>query len=169
MKTIMLCERDEYEQLPRRVVNAVKAIIIKDDKIGLIHFKNDNLYDLPGGGIEDGETPIEALVREIKEEAGATVKLHSIREFENGKYVLIYKNSSTNTIIERNFTCFYCAIEDIHTQPQLTDYEHKTSQQFVFVTIDDAIAANDRHMQQGRHWVENPTIILRRLKDIKAM
>ncbi len=52
------------------------GFIIKDDKIALIKKARGGytgLLDLPGGGIEHNETPIEALHRELKEEAGVTV------------------------------------------------------------------------------------------------
>lgn len=48
------------------------AIIIKNGKILLIHRKknNEEYWVFPDGGIEDGETGIEAVIREIKEETG---------------------------------------------------------------------------------------------------
>jgi ADP-ribose pyrophosphatase YjhB (NUDIX family) len=52
------------------------GIIIKDDKIALIKKARGGYkgkLDLPGGGIEHTETPIEALHREIKEEVNCTV------------------------------------------------------------------------------------------------
>lgn len=52
------------------------AIIIKNNKIALIKKATGaykGKYDLPGGGIEFTETPIEALHRECKEEIGGTV------------------------------------------------------------------------------------------------
>lgn len=52
------------------------AIIIRDDKIAVIKKAQGGYtgkYDLPGGGIEHTETPIEALHRECKEEINATV------------------------------------------------------------------------------------------------
>ena len=52
------------------------GFIIKDDKIALIKKARGGytgLLDLPGGGIEHDETPLDALHRELKEEAGVTV------------------------------------------------------------------------------------------------
>ena len=50
------------------------AIIIKDNKILFIHRKKngEEYWVFPGGGIEDGESGNEAVVREIKEETGLT-------------------------------------------------------------------------------------------------
>jgi len=161
----MLCRRKDYDNLPHFTKNAVKAIIFSDGRIGQIYFNKNNLYDFPGGGIEDGETIDEALIREIKEEAGATVIPSSIKEFELGKYVTIYKDNQKNVIIERYFSYYFCEIEDGYTEPQLEEYEIADGQQFVFVSIDEAISTNKLHIQQGNHWVENPTSILKLLKN----
>lgn len=53
------------------------GLIIKDGKIALIKKARGGykgLLDLPGGGVEHGETPEEALIRELMEEAGVEVK-----------------------------------------------------------------------------------------------
>ena len=57
------------------------GFIIKDDCIALIKKARGGytgLLDIPGGGIEHDETPIEALKRELMEEAGVTVKSYEL-------------------------------------------------------------------------------------------
>lgn len=58
----------------------VRAIIIKDENIILIkRTKKDEIYFVfPGGGVEEGETEKEALVREIKEELGLDTEVKEL-------------------------------------------------------------------------------------------
>ncbi|MFJ3170247.1 NUDIX domain-containing protein [Streptomyces roseus] len=52
------------------------AIVIRDGRILLIHFTDEAYYEIPGGGVEPGESPRAAAVRELREEsalAGAVV------------------------------------------------------------------------------------------------
>lgn len=58
----------------------VKAIVIHEGKILImkrVRPSSDGLgwWELPGGGLEYGETPHEALIRELKEETGLDIKI----------------------------------------------------------------------------------------------
>lgn len=73
------------------MAKARAAVIIPyNDNLILIHRvkKDDEYYTIPGGGIEEGETPEEAAIREIKEEIGIDVVLSEKHyEFESfGRY-----------------------------------------------------------------------------------
>ena len=62
-----------------KVVKVVAAVIERDGRIfvtqrGYGEFKDQ--WEFPGGKIEVGETPEQALVREIHEELGATIAVH---------------------------------------------------------------------------------------------
>ena len=46
------------------------AACISQDRLLITHMPGYDQPELPGGGIDEGETPFEALLREIYEEAG---------------------------------------------------------------------------------------------------
>jgi 8-oxo-dGTP diphosphatase len=50
----------------------VCAAIIKNDQILMVQHRHDGreYWTLPGGGIEAGETAVEAVIREVREETG---------------------------------------------------------------------------------------------------
>lgn len=54
--------------------NRSMALIVRDEKILMVQaLRRGNLFwELPGGGIEAGETPEDAALRELQEECGLT-------------------------------------------------------------------------------------------------
>ena len=59
-----------------------QGAIIQDDEILLIrhqhHIKERTYWLFPGGGIEDGETDEERVIREIKEETNLVVEVKQL-------------------------------------------------------------------------------------------
>lgn len=49
---------------------SVKALVLDDQKRFLLLKEDNDMWELPGGGLDFGEEPHEALRRELKEEMG---------------------------------------------------------------------------------------------------
>ena len=81
-------------------MKVVCAAIIRNEKIGIAKRKSkisNGIYEFPGGKVEDNETEIEALKREIKEECGI--------EIENIQFFMKYKDFQEEEI---DLSCFVC-------------------------------------------------------------
>jgi 8-oxo-dGTP diphosphatase len=57
----------------------VAALLMRSGRVLLCHRSGDrrwypDVWDLPGGHVEDGEPPIQALARELKEELGIRIQ-----------------------------------------------------------------------------------------------
>ena len=66
------------------------GLIIRENEIALIKKARGGykgLLDIPGGGIEHGESPEETLIREIKEEAGADVLNYELLDVKSNRIV----------------------------------------------------------------------------------
>jgi ADP-ribose pyrophosphatase YjhB (NUDIX family) len=67
----------ESRLYPTRPFLAVSAAILRDGKVLVVRRARQpalNLYTLPGGGVEPGETLTEAVVREVTEETALAVE-----------------------------------------------------------------------------------------------
>ena len=75
----------------------VAGICVQNGKVLLQKPTNDNAHAFPGGHVEPGESFVDAVVREMKEETGLTIrnpKLCGIKQFpiDGGRYiVMLYK------------------------------------------------------------------------------
>ncbi len=62
--------------MKHKITVGVFGIITNEkDEILLCHRNDYDLWNLPGGGLEEDETPWECIVRETKEETGLNVKI----------------------------------------------------------------------------------------------
>ena len=108
-----------------KTVNVVAAIIINNNKVfatqrGYGEFKDG--WEFPGGKIESGETPQEALVREIKEELDTEIEIKYFLktvEYDYPKFHL-------------SMECFYCRIKS----GELVLKEHEAAKWLTVETLD---------------------------------
>ncbi|ABL87733.1 NUDIX hydrolase [Pyrobaculum islandicum DSM 4184] len=60
------------------------GVLIRDDRVLMVKHRRLGVYLYPGGHVEEGETPIETLVREFEEETGLVVEpigyVHGIKD-----------------------------------------------------------------------------------------
>ncbi len=82
MRLLFDMDRQDYGECTHTFTrNSARSIIIRSGKIAMIHSRKYDHYEFPGGGIENGETPIEAMIRETQEEAGLIVIPQTIKEY----------------------------------------------------------------------------------------
>ncbi len=97
-----------------KTIRVVAAIIRKDGKIfatqrGYGAYKD--YWEFPGGKIEEGETPEEALIREIKEELATTIQPERFLMTVEYNYPEFHLSMD----------CFICSI--VEGEPELLEHE----------------------------------------------
>ncbi|MFN8527311.1 MAG: NUDIX domain-containing protein [Anaerolineae bacterium] len=97
---------------------SVYGIVIHDGKLLVVRAHYTQRYVLPGGGIEKGEPIHDALIREIREEAGIPV---SVAEFLHFETDFFYYDPADLAI--HGFLFFYrceplsTQVGDVHYEP----------------------------------------------------
>jgi 8-oxo-dGTP diphosphatase len=107
-------------------------LLNEDDKLATINYREEigPMYPFPGGGVDEGESWEEGLVREIKEEIGCSIeKIKSIGSFD-----------SYNDLLKRMFQSIICTAKLVgkpgKTYP-VEDYEQGS--ELVWLTKEEAL------------------------------
>jgi ADP-ribose pyrophosphatase YjhB (NUDIX family) len=73
------------------VPSVVAAVLDEDGRLLLIHKTDNDLWALPGGGHEVGESISDTVVREVKEETGYDVEVTDlVGTYTNPRHVMAY-------------------------------------------------------------------------------
>ena len=107
----------------------------------MIYSRKYDYYKFPGGGIEKGEDPIDAMIRETREEAGLIVIPETVREYGYVHRMQKSDYDPAECFVQDNFY-FFCDVLEAVSSQNLDDYEAEESYQLVFVDPEAAIKAN---------------------------
>ena len=85
---------DSNAPKPNSIVPSASAIVTNDEGKILLHRRSDNdLWAVPGGAMDIGESIGETVVREVKEETGLDVKPeYIIGVYTNPKHVIAFSD-----------------------------------------------------------------------------
>ena len=121
--------------------DSARSIIIRNGKVAMIHSEKYDYYKFPGGGIENGEDPIEAMIRETQEEAGLTVIPETVKEYGYVHRIQRSDKDPSECFVQDNYY-YLCDAADGLVSQDLDEYEKKESYQLEYVEPSLAIQKN---------------------------
>ena len=164
MKTLAVFDSKDYEEsAPHNIRNAVRAIIINNNKIALLYSEKYEFYHFPGGGVDKGESNIDALIREVKEETGLIVRPQSIKEY--GMIAVIKKDLVDLGIYDLRHFFYFCDVEKDILKQELTSSEKESKYRLTFVSAEEAISKNELDLHLARKYTEPEIYVLKLLRD----
>jgi ADP-ribose pyrophosphatase YjhB (NUDIX family) len=126
---------DPNAPAPNSIVAAASAIVTNEQGEILVHRRTDNdLWALPGGGMEFGESIAETTVREVFEETGLKVAArHVVAVYSDPKHVFAY----TDGEVRQEFSVLVkCDV--LSGELKISD----ESKELKFVPVDEALNLN---------------------------
>lgn len=140
---------------------ASRAVLFDSENlIPLLFVSKNNYHKLPGGGIEQGEGQIQALVREVKEEVGSTIKVGK----EIGKVVEF--RSEFN--LKQTSYCYFGEILS-KGNPDFEKDEIDEGFRLIWLSLDEAIkkTENDKPEDYQGHFIQKRDLTF--LKEAKKL
>ena len=141
---------------------AVRGIVRRGDRYLMIYSRKYGDCKFPGGGQESGETNLETLIREVREETGYDVLPDSVRE-----YLLVHerRRGMMHDLMCMDSSYYFCEVGDeVHPQ-DLQDYEIDEAYEVLWLTPAEAIARNEKANPEIAVWAARETFVLRRLAE----
>ena len=150
MRKLFDMDKKDYDRCTRTFTrNSARSIIIRNGKIAMIHSLKYDYFKFPGGGIENGENPVEAMIRETQEEAGLIVIPETVREYGYVHRIQRSVQDPAECFVQDNFYYLCDAMEQPAAQ-NLDDYEAEEAYQLEFTEPLRAIETN-RAVKESPH------------------
>ena len=136
MRILFEMDKKDYDQCThvfRR--DSARSIIIRDGRIAMIHSQKYDYYKFPGGGINKNETPVEAMIRETREEAGLIVIPEAVKEYGYVHRIQRSDKNQSQCFVQDNYY-YLCEVRDEKVPQKLDGYEAKESYTLEYVEPD---------------------------------
>ena len=154
MRLLFEIDLDDYNKSGKAFIRpSARAIIIKDNKIYMVHSLLYDYYKFPGGGIEHDESNIDALIRETAEEAGLIVIKDSIKEYGYVHRIQKSDHDDYSMFIQDNYY-YLCDVENNRINQKLDDYEEHEKFTLELVNPKIAIDANRNKNHGSKDMIE---------------
>ena len=142
MRLLFEMDKKDYGECTHSFVrNSARSIIIINKRIAMIHSLKYDYYKFPGGGIENGENPIDAMIRETREESGLVVKPETIKEYGYVHRIQKSDLDEMECFVQDNYY-YLCEVEECVVSQDLDEYESKETYTLEFVDPQVAIRKN---------------------------
>jgi len=131
MKTILTIESGKKVKI--KLARKVARAVLFDDKnqVAMLYVSKENYYKLPGGGIDKGETIVQALKRECLEETGCKIKnIKELGQIDEFRYFYAFKQISY---------CFLAQVSGPKGKPFFTDDEMAAGFKLKWMNLNKAI------------------------------
>ncbi len=158
MDRILIFDEQNYtDDMPVYERTGVRAVIMRDGKVAMQRSRK-GIYKLPGGGMEEGESEIDALEREVEEETGFLIDRDTVKEVGEILELRedVYKKGQK--FIQHSLI-YTCDIREEMGKLHMTDSEVALGFMPVWVTIDEIIENNSKVCTQA--WQERDTLFLK--------
>ena len=138
MRLLFSMDLKDYDDCERAFVrNSARSIILRGGKVAMIHSLQYDYYKFPGGGIENGEDPVQAMIRETREEAGLVVIESTVRPYGYVHRAQRSDRDRREVFVQDNFY-YLCEAEPKTVLQQLDGYEAK--EHYTLEWVDPSIA-----------------------------
>lgn len=143
---------------------ALRAVVYREGRLLMVRSAAVGDWKFPGGGLEPGETPEEALAREVAEETGhrllsLTGPLIAADELRLGR--------EPGKAMEMRSLYYLCEVDGEAGETDLDDYERELGFEASFVNPGEALRAN-RAIQSDSS-VPNPAWLLREIRVLQTL
>ncbi len=143
---------------------AVRAVVLRDTSLLMIYSSNVGDYKFPGGGVNQGETHLQALRREVQEECGMSVMNVGL---EVGAVIEYNVPMEDNYDVFKMISHYYqCEVKDEVGTQKLDEYEQNLGFKPIWIEIDDAIRFNKALLRSEKNieWLKREIFVLEYLQ-----